>query len=103
MLEDMYEEALCYELELRGVPAARQIEVPVIYEGRQLAKLYKLDVLVDRKVIVEVKATEQHHPVFCAQCRTHLILTGKRLGLVINFGERYLKDGIPRVVNGLAE
>ena len=103
LLEDMYEEALCFELELRGIEVARQIEVPVFYKGRQLKKKYKLDVLVGGKVIVEVKATEFDNPVYQAQCRTHLMLTGKKLGLVINFGERYLKDGVHRVVNGLPD
>lgn len=103
LLEDMYEEALCVELELRGIAVARQIEVPVYYEGHQLSKKDKLDVLVGGRVIVEVKATEFHNPVYQAPCRTHLMLTGKKLGLVINFGERCLKDGIHRVVNGLPD
>lgn len=103
LLEDLYEEALCCELELRGVPVARQIELPVFYKGRELRKKYKLDVLVGGKVIVEAKHTEHTNLVYLAQCRTHLILTGKKLGLVINFGERFLKDGIHRVVNGLAD
>lgn len=103
LLEDMYEEALCAELELRGIVVARQIEIPVFYKGRRLKKKYKLDVLVGNKVIVESKHTEQDNPVYQAQCRTHLILTEKKLGLVINFGERLLKNGIHRDVNGLEE
>ena len=62
---------------------------------------YGFDVLVEQCVIVETKATEEHYPVYETQCLTHLRLTGKRLGLVINFGQKYLKDGIRRVVNGL--
>jgi GxxExxY protein len=62
---------------------------------------YRLDVLVEQCVIVETKSTEEHYPVYEAQCLTYLRLTGKRLGLVINFGQKYLKDGIHRVVNGL--
>jgi GxxExxY protein len=103
LLEDMYEEALCAELKLRGISADRQIEVPVFYKRRRLNKNYRLDLLVENLVIVEVKSTEQHNAVLESQCLTHLRLTQKQLGLVINFGQRFLKDGIHRVVNGLKE
>jgi len=103
LLEDMYEEALCFELRQQGIKVARQIKLPVYYKGHQLDKKYRLDVLVDDRVIVECKSLVDFHPVFCAQCLTHLKITDKRLGLVINFGERLLKDGINRVVNGLEE
>ena len=103
LLEDMYEEALCAELELRGISSGRQIEVPVFYKHRQLDKKYRLDLLVENFVIVEVKSAEKHNAVYESQCLTHLRLTQKKLGLVINFGQRFLKDGIHRVVNGLKE
>ena len=103
LLADMYEEALCAELEIRGISVGRQIEVPVFYKGRQLAKNYRLDLLVENLVIVELKSTEEHNAVYEAQCLTHLRLTQKKLGLVINFGQKLLKDGIHRVVNGLQE
>ena len=103
LLENCYEEALCCELELRGIHVQRQIELPVVYKGRTLAKRYRLDLLVEDLVIVECKATEEDHPIHRAQCLTHLRLTEKRLGLVINFGQQYLKDGVHRVVNGLPE
>lgn len=103
LLEDVYEEALCYELSLRQVPVRRQIEVPIVYKSRRLHKCYKLDVLVADLVIVECKSTLNDHPVFRSQLLTHLRVTGKRLGLVINFGDRFLKDGIHRVVNGLED
>ena len=103
LLEDVYEEALCYELELRGIPVKRQLEVPIVYKGRRLIKNYRLDILVAELVIVECKSVLDDHPVYRAQCLTHLTLSDKRLGLVINFGEAYLKNGIHRVVNGLAE
>ena len=101
LLEEVYVEALCVELGLRGIAAAREIEVPVAYKGRRLKKLYKIDLLVADLVIVEAKSVEQFNLVHLSQCLTHLRLTGKKLGLVINFGEKYVKDGVHRVVNGL--
>ena len=101
LLESIYEEALCAELILRGLQVERQIEVLVVYKGKKLEKTFRLDVLVSGLVVVEVKAVEQIIPIHLAQCLTQLRITGKKLGLVINFGERFLKDGINRVVNGL--
>ena len=103
LLEDVYEEALCFELREREFDVKRQIEIPVIYKGNRLNKNYRLDILVADLVIVECKSTLNDHPVYRAQCLTHLRLTGMKLGLVINFGEAYLKDGVHRVVNGLQE
>ena len=93
----------CAELEMRGISVGRQLEIPVYYKRRRLKKNYRLDVLVEDLVIVEAKSTEEHNSIYEAQCLTHLRLTQKKLGLVINFGQKYLKDGIHRVVNGLNE
>lgn len=101
LLEGVYEEALLEELLLRGIQAERQVKVEVIYKGKTLKKRLQVDLLVDGLVIVEVKATEDHHSVFEAQLLTYLRLTNKRLGLVINFGHPLLKQGIHRVVNNL--
>ena len=101
LLESIYEEALCAELALRGLHVERQVEVSVVYKEIRLEKTFRLDVLVNGLVIVEAKAVEQVIPIHLAQCLTQLRITGKKLGLVINFGERFLKDGINRVVNGL--
>jgi GxxExxY protein len=103
LLESIYEEALCYELQLRGIQVARQVELPVIYKGQKLSKKYRLDVLVENLVVVECKATEEDHSIYEAQCLTNLRLIDKRLGLVINFGQELLKHGIHRVVNHLQE
>ncbi len=100
LLEDVYEEALCHELELRGLSVQRQVPVPIEYKGRQLKKPLKLDVLVNGAIIVEVKSVDDYHDIFQAQLLTYLRLTNKHLGLVINFGEKYVKDGVHRVVNG---
>ncbi len=101
LLEDVYVEALCEELRLRDALVQREVTVPIVYKGRQLQKFYRIDVLVGGLVLIEAKAVEAFNPVHLAQCLTHLRLTGKKLGLVINFGERYVKNGIHRVVNGL--
>ena len=101
LLEDIYEEALCYELSLRSVPVRRQVGVPVIYKGNELRKRLVLDILVGERVIVEVKAVEQYNVIFDAQLLTYLRLSDRKLGLVINFGESVVKDGVHRVVNNL--
>ena len=101
LLEDVYEECLCDELLLRNIPVGRQIPVPIVYKGKKLKKPLTLDVLVGDKVIVEAKAADKHNPIFEVQLLTYLRLTGKKLGLVINFGEKRIADGIRRVVNGL--
>ncbi len=101
MLEDIYEEALCYELSLRSIPVQRQVGLPVIYKGRELRKRLVLDVLVGEGVIVEVKAVEQYNTIFEVQLLTYLRLSQRKLGLVINFGESLVKDGVHRIVNNL--
>lgn len=103
LLESVYEEALCEELKLRGIRCLRQIDVPIVYKNRKLEKRFRLDLLVEELVVVEVKAVDQDHPIHLAQCLTHLRITGKKLGLVINFGQKFVKDGIHRVVNGLSD
>jgi GxxExxY protein len=101
LLEDVYEEALAAELALRGVRVERQLPVPIVYKGRVLGKPLRLDMKVGRLVLVENKALSEWNPLFEAQMLTYLRLTGLKLGLAINFGERMLKSGIHRVVNGL--
>ena len=101
LLEDVYEEALCTELGLKGLGLERQLTVPLAYKGRLLRRPLLLDVLVEDKLIIEVKAVEKWNPVFGAQLLTYLRLTHKKLGLVINFGRERVSDGVHRVVNGL--
>ena len=101
LLESVYEEALCWELSGKGLNVMRQTHVPIAYKGRQLASPLRLDLLVDNKVIVEVKATAEYNTLFEAQALTYLRLMGLKLALVINFGERLVKNGIHRVVNHL--
>lgn len=101
LLESVYEEALAWELKQRGLSVERQIEVPIAYKGHNLASPLQLDLLVGQKVIVETKATTTYNSLFEAQALTYLRLLNLKLALVINFGERYVKNGIHRVVNGL--
>src|SRR5467141_3072925 len=103
LIEDVYEEALAEELRLRGVLVERQLPVRLTYKGRILRRPLRLDMKVEKLVLVDNKAVSEWNPVFEAQMLTYLRLTGFKLGLVINFGERFVKNGIHRVVNGLAE
>lgn len=99
LLESVYEEALAFELADRGFDVQRQKLIPIAYRGHELGTPLRLDLLIDRAVIVECKATTQYNTVYEAQVLTYLRLLDLRLGLVINFGERYVKDGIHRVIN----
>ena len=95
LLEGTYEAALCIELADAGLKCEQQISVPVIYKGRTIGE-YRLDLLVEDTVVVEVKSVERHDPVFDAQVLTYLRVTGKKVGLLINFNSRLLKNGIKR-------
>jgi GxxExxY protein len=101
LLESLYEEALYQELRLRNISVQAQVQVPVLYKGCTLRNPLSLDLLVDNKVIIEVKATEQQQAVHRAQVLTYLRLTELKLGLLLNFGQKWLRDGIDRVVNDL--
>jgi GxxExxY protein len=101
LLESLYEDALLYELRLRNIPVLSQVSIPVTYKNCKLRDPMRLDILVDRKVIIEVKATETVLAVHKAQVLTYLRLTNLKLGLVINFGQGRLIDGWNRVVNDL--
>ena len=101
LLESVYEEVLAWELRQAGLLVARQVELPILYKGNRLCAPLRIDLVIDRKVIIECKSTSNYNPVFEAQTLTYLRLSGMKLGMVINFGERKVKDGIHRVVNGL--
>lgn len=101
LLESIYEDALAYELQLRNIPVLRQVLVPVIYKGASIRDALRLDLLVDDRIIVEVKATDTVLKVHSAQLLTYLRLTKLKLGLVLNFGQPLLRNGISRVANGL--
>jgi len=99
LLECIYEDALAHELELRKIPIKRQLLVPVLYKGALVREPLRLDLLVNDRVIVEVKAAENLLKVHSAQVLTYLRLFKRKLGLVLNFGQPLLRDGISRVVN----
>ena len=101
LLESVYEEALVWELKDSGLEVERQKQLPITYKGTVLAEPLRLDVVVNNLVIVECKAVVNYHPIFEAQALTYLRITGLKLALVINFGEKMLKNGIHRVVNNL--
>ncbi|MFH1748495.1 MAG: GxxExxY protein [Planctomycetota bacterium] len=97
LLESVYEEALCVELTLRGVPFIRQLQVDLAYKGHAVGK-GRLDLLVDYQLIVELKAVDALSDVHLAQVLSYLKTTGKQLGLLINFNVAVLKSGIRRVI-----
>jgi len=98
LLESVYEECMCEELRLRRVPFKAQIELPVIYKGRETGGKYRIDLVVAEEVVVELKAVERLLSVHEAQLLTYLRLTGKHVGLLINFNVAVLHRGIMRRV-----
>ena len=101
LLESAYEECLCHELHSRNIVFYRQVPLPVQYKGKQLDCGYRLDVVVERTVILELKAVEKTLPIHDAQLLTYLKLSNLKLGLLINFNTTTLKQGIKRIVNNL--
>ena len=101
MLEGAYEICLTHELVKCGFKVERQKKLPIVCDGVRLDAGYRLDLLVNDSVIVEVKAVERIHPVHEAQLLSYLRMTGLKLGLVINFNMKLLRDGVKRVVNNL--
>ncbi|MGZ5286174.1 MAG: GxxExxY protein [Flavisolibacter sp.] len=98
LLESAYEIALMHELTLRNLTVRRHVPVEVIYKGCNLSKCYEIDLLVENKVIVEIKSVLDLNPVFTAQVLTYLKLSQLKLGYLINFNIPYLKDGFKRIV-----
>lgn len=101
LLESIYRDAPAVEVVSRGVSNERDKLVPVRYKGQAIGNPLRLDLLVGGLVIVECKALADHNPIFESQALTYLRMTGLKPGLVINFGQRLVKHGIHRVVNGL--
>lgn len=98
LLESVYEICLAHELKERGLIVSTQVAFPVVYENIRLDAGLRIDMLVERLLIVELKAVERMHPVYEAQLLSYLKLTGNRLGLLINFHVPLLKDGIKRII-----
>ena len=98
LLESVYEQCLCHELEQAGVPFARQVVVPVVYRGRRIGEGFRADIIVDETVIVEIKVIATILPGHEAQLNTYLRMSGLRIGLLMNFNESRLVDGLHRLV-----
>ena len=98
LLEKVYEVCFCHELSKRGLKNKRQIDIPIVYDGMTFDEGLRLDVLVEEVIICELKAVDQMNPVWEAQIISHLKLTGKRLGFLINFNVPLIKDGIKRII-----
>ena len=101
LLESVYEEILYYELNKKGLFVERQKPIPVIWSGVKMDIGFRSDLVVEKKVIVEIKSVEAFAPVHPKQLLTYLKLTNLKLGLLINFNVPLIKDGIKRIVNGL--
>lgn len=98
LLEKVYEVCLCHELTKRGISVFRQIDIPIKYDEITFNEGLRLDILAGDEVIIELKAVDQINPVWQAQVMSHLKLTGKRLGFLINFNVPLIKSGIKRIV-----
>lgn len=103
LLESAYEECLCHEFGLRHLSNERQKPLPVIYKGIELDCGYRLDVVVENIIILELKSCERIEPIHKAQLLTYLKLSGLHLGLILNFNVPVMRDGIVRIVNKLDE
>lgn len=101
LLESAYEECLCYEFGLRDFSFERQKALPVIYKGKALDCGYRLDIVVEKAIILELKACEKIEEIHKAQLLTYLKLSGLKLGLLLNFNVALMRDGIVRIVNEL--
>ena len=97
LLESAYEAAMGIELEEVGLRYQRQVTYPAVYKGRTIGE-YRVDLIVEDAVVVEIKSVERHDPVFEAQVLTYLRITGKKIGLLVNFNSRLLKDGLKRYI-----
>lgn len=103
LLESVYESVLAYELKKRGLNVVRQQPIPVIYDELQFDEGFRADLIVNDLVIIELKSVEKVHPVHKKQLLTYLRLADRRLGLLINFGEALIMDGISRIANNLRD
>ncbi len=101
LLEGVYQKCLAYELKLQGFDVGAEIPLPIRYKDIEFKDAYKIDLLVDKKLIVELKAAESMLPVYHAQLLSYLKMSGLKLGLLINFNVPKLRDGVKRIVNKL--
>ena len=100
LLESAYQACLAHELRMRGLEVVGQVPLPVVYEGQKLEAGYRIDLVVESRVVVEVKSVESIHPIHEAQLLSYMRLSGIPVGLLINFNVLHLRDGIKRMVDG---
>jgi GxxExxY protein len=100
LLESLYEVVLAHELRKKGLSVERQKPMPIVYDGIRFDEAFRTDLLVDAKVIAELKSVESISALHAKQVLTQLRMSGLKLGLLINFGEPHLKNGIKRIING---
>ncbi len=103
LLESVYQELYVFKLRERGLSVETEVHLPVVYEGKQFSSTFRIDILVEKKVVIELKSVETVLPVHKKQLLTYLRLSELKLGLLVNFGSAYIKDGIERVINGVLE
>lgn len=101
LLESAYENILCYELEKSNIAFQRQIDVPIRYDNKTFSNAFRADLILEQKVIIELKSVESLNDIHKKQLLTYLKLTGLKLGLLVNFNEKILKNGIVRIANNL--
>ena len=100
LLESVYEAVLARQLKQAGLSVQRQVAVPIHFEGLSFDEGFRADLIVNQKVIIELKSVETVHPVHKKQLLTYLRLTGRKLGYLLNFGDELMKNGITRIING---
>ena len=103
LLESAYEECLCHELSIQGLLFEKQKPLSIDYKGKKLDCGYRLDIVVEKAIIIELKSCEKIEPIHKAQLLTYLKLSGLNLGLILNFNEPLMRDGIVRIVNEFSE
>jgi GxxExxY protein len=103
LLESAYEECMCYELDTKGLSFERQRSLPIVYKGKRLDCGYRLDIVVENSIVLELKSCEKIEPIHKAQLLTYLKLSGLNLGLLLNFNVSVMREGITRIVNELRE
>lgn len=100
LFENVYEECLFYELRKQNLKVEKQVTLPIVYEELRINNAFRIDILVESKLILEIKAVEYINPSHKAQLLTYLKMTGYKLGLLINFNEEIFKGGVSRIING---
>ena len=103
LLESVYETVLCYELQKRGLSVQRQVPIPITYDNMLFTEGFRADLIVDGKVILELKSVEHVTKAHKKQLLTYLRLSGRKVGDLLNFGEALMKDGISRIISGCLE